>query len=430
MRKFVLILLPLLLIGCDNLGSKKIKTTTELTNKLILESSEPVIVQTQELREFPFFTDLNTHKAYKLSDKKISSAPVFAQGNIYAVDDSGTAIAFSKADKKILWTRNISNKKLDRNYIGGGIAYSNDRLFITNGSRFLTIINSKTGHQLAKREFSDIIRIRPTIIDHHTVLVQTIDNHVYAYDFHQDKFLWQHEDVSETLISSTRVAPIIYNSNALISYNSGRTVSLDLKNGNENWNLNLFQKNSNNEDVSLPNFELSTSSCDPVIENDNVYVANQSGIITKINLSTGQILWQIQADDVQSMIVEGNSLFVTNNAKQIAAISTNVGKVKWLAELGDLSPNKSNKRKSMHFLKPIVNKTPQGFMLSILASDANIYSFEFDNKNHQFTRSITVKGLKNMNYANATCCGETYIITDKYVVFAENNKESKTISNK
>ncbi|MGI4775879.1 MAG: PQQ-binding-like beta-propeller repeat protein [Janthinobacterium lividum] len=427
MKKLTLILLPLLLAGCDGLSSKKAKTITELTAKLSLESQEAIIAS-NDLKEYPFAENLSKYKSYKLSNKKIISSPIIANNIIYAIDDSGTVIAFSKVNKKILWTQNISNRSRDHNHIGGGIAYNSDKLFITNGSRFLIVLNSKTGHELFRKEFSDIIRIKPIMLDQHTVFIQTISNQVYAYDFYNSKFIWQHEGMFETLTSSTYTGPILYNSNILVSYSSGQVISLNAKNGQENWNLNLSQRNSNSGNISLPNFDPVTSSCAPVIEGNNVYIASSAGIIAKVDFSTGQILWQIQASDVQSMAIEGNSLFITNNAKQVSAISTNTGKVKWLASIDLTKDNRSGK--SIQFLQPMISKKAHGLVLSIVASNANIYNFEFEHSSNMLIESTITKGLKNVNYINVTCCGDTYIVTDKQITFIEKTEKPKAILRK
>ena len=425
MKKLTFILLSLLLAGCDGLGSKKNKTIAELTTKLSLESNEPLVVS-NDLKEYPFVEDLSKYKSYKLSNKKIISSPTVVNNIIYAIDDSSTVIAFSKIDKKILWTQNISNRSRDHNHVGGGITYGDNKLFITNGSRFLIILNSKNGHEIVRKEFSDVIRIKPVMLDPHIVFVQTISNQVYAYDFYNSKFIWQHEGIFETLTSNIYIGPIFYNSNILVSYSSGQVISFNAATGQENWNLNLSQSNNSN-DISSPSFDQVTSSCVPVIEGNNLYIANGKGIIAKIDFSNGHILWQIRANDVQSMIAEGNSLFITNNAKQIAAVSTSTGEVKWVTSVDLTKDNRSGK--SIRFLQPIISKKAHGFVLSIPASNANIYNFEFEHGTNVPIESI-IKGLENTNYINVTCCGDTYIVTNKQIVFTAKSDKTDTMSQK
>ena len=412
MKKLILILLPFLLTACEGLGPKKTKYISELTPKLTLESEEPIILPS-ELRNNVFTPSLSKQKTYHLTRNRIVAPPAFAKGVLYFIDDMGIVTAFSKKEKKKLWSQEISHTTHDYNHLGGGIVYSDEKLYITNGSRFLVVLDSKSGYEIMRKEFSDIIRIKPVLLTDQLVVVQTVSNQIYAYDIATSKLVWQHEGLVETLTSSLYVRPILYDSNILINYSSGQIFSFSTKDWQQEWAMNLSQTN----DITLPSFEPVTLSCQPLVEAGHIYLPSSTGKILKVALKTGEIVWEAKASDVLSMSLSGNSLFITNNAKQVAAISTSNGKVKWVGSL-DLTKDKQ-KSKGILLLAPMLSKTEHGFVVSVVAGNGLIYNFESLDNQTLPLEATQVKGLKDTDYVGTTCCGDLYIVNDKQIMFAQ-----------
>lgn len=412
MKKLMLIVLPFLLTACEGIGPKKTKYISELTPKLMVESTEPILVS-NELKADVFKADLTKLKTYTLTKNKIISAPAFAKGIVYSADSRGVVAAFSKKEKKQLWTQEISHTTHDHNHLGGGIVYSDEKLYITNGSRFLIILDSKNGYEIMRKEFPDIIRIKPVLLTDQVVIIQTVSNQVFACDISSGKLVWQHEGMFETLTSSLYIKPILYDSNVLISYSSGQIFSFSTKDWQESWALNLSQTG----DISLPSFEAVTLSCEPIVEANHIYFASSTGKVLKVALKTGEIVWETKASDVMSMTLNGNSLFITNNAKQVAAISTTTGQVKWVGSL-DIT-NEKQKSKAIALLAPVIAKGAQGFVVSVVAGNGLIYNFASLDDGTLPLQATQIKGLKNTEFMGSTCCGDTYLINDKSILFVE-----------
>jgi len=412
MKKLIWIFLPFVLAACEGIGPKKTKYISELTPKLTVESEEPIIVSS-ELKANVFATDLTKQKTYILTKNRIIAPPAFAKGVLYFIDDKGKVTAFSKKEKKPLWTQEISHTTHDHNHLGGGIVYSNEKLYVTNGSRFLIILDSNTGYEIMRKEFPDIIRIKPVLLTDNVVIIQTVSNQMFAYDIAASKFVWQHEGMFETLTSSLYVKPILHDSNVLVNYSSGQIFSFNTKNWQEEWALNLSQSG----DISLPSFEAVILSSQPIVEADYIYLPSSTGKILKVALQSGEIVWEAKASDVMSMTLNGNNLFITNNAKQVAAISTSTGKVKWVGSLEVIK--EKQKSKALALLAPVISKTEQGFAVSVIAGNGEIYNFfSLDDKTLPL-QATQIKGLKNTQFMGATCCGDTYLINDKNIMFVE-----------
>ncbi len=408
----IILLLPFILTSC-NLGAKKIKNIVELTPRLSVETNEAIQIDSTVETNI-FSPEMFRNKEYTITKYKIIAEPIFKKAVVYTIDTKGNVSAFSMKDKSIIWSYNISNNKSDY-YTGGGILYYNDKLYITYGSRYLVVLDSKSGHEIIRKELPDITRIKPVLINDHTIIVQTVTNQILAINIENLNFVWQHEGIIETLSSSYHVAPLAQNGYVLVNYNSGQIFALEANSGKILWANDL----SNQQEIGLPNFEAAFILCKPVINNSYIYIANSAGKIIKLDIMTGNIIWQTKAYDVQSMSLAGNSLFITNNAGQVAAISTEFGKVKFVADLNDEKDIK--KIKASSFLAPMIGKATEekAWNLNIISTKGELYSFQSDINGNLNTTPMISKITKNIEYHGKTCCGTMYFTTDKKIMLVE-----------
>ncbi len=410
-QRWIIFLLPFILTSCG-LGDKKTKNIVTLTPQLSVESNEIIQI------DYAVKTNISSpeilkNKQYTISRHKIISEPIFNKAIVYTIDTKGNISAFSIKNKSIIWSYNISTSTDKCNYyVGGGILYHNDRLYVTYGSRFLVVLNSKSGHEIIRKELPDVIRTKPVLIGDHTVVVQTITNQILAINIDNLNFIWQHEGVIRTLSSSCHVSPIVQNNRVIVNYSSGQIVALETSSGQVLWTNDL-----SHQEIGSPNFEIDSISCTPVVNNSHIYIANSTGKIAKLDIMTGHVIWQTTAYDVQSMCLAGNSLFIINNAGQVAAISIDVGKVKFIANL-----NNKKDIKSSLFLTPIITKVTETgkWNLNIISTKGKLYSFQSDINGNLSTTPHVTKIIKNIKYHGKTCCDNIYFITDKELYFSTN----------
>lgn len=410
MKKILVALfLPLLLVSCDKISSKKVKNIIELTPKLIATSAEPIDVGDQLLEDV-ITSDKSLAKSYSLTKNRAISKPVFAKGVVYISDNKGIISAFDKKDKSFLWSQNTSYHDKNYHHTGGGILVNENRLYITNGTKYLIILDATTGHEITRKEFSDIIKTTPVILGGDVVLIQTVSNQLIAYDVRNSKIAWQHEGLFETLSSTNHIPAVVYNNQVIVNYSSGQVFALNAATGQELWGLNL----SVGHEISLPSFESVTLSCAPIVEHDNLYLASNNGKLVKLNIATGVTVWQIEASDIQSMSASGNSIFVTNNARQVAAISKNNGAVKWVA---DMVNNSGKKHKAAQFLSPFVTAQEDGkWVLNVPSNEGLMYRYA-SNGQYLSIEPVITKIISNVVYSGKSCCGEFYVANDKHIVF-------------
>lgn len=410
LKTIAILLVPFILNACNSFGPKRVKNIVELTPKLALQSNEPIYLDSTT-NIYEFNPNLLKNKQYSFTKGKTVAAPVLVGDIIYALDIRSNVSAFSIGQNKVIWSSNLSKNKKD-NYIGGGILHHNDKLYITYGSRTLVVLDAKSGYEIIRKELPDIIRIKPVMLNDNTVLVQTISNQTMALNAETLKNIWEHEGIKEILSASYFVTPIVHHDNVIIAYNSGHILALNIKNGEVKWNFEF----TNLDRIAIPNFEEASILCTPVVDHNNLYIATGLGKLIKLNLETGGIIWQVDAEDIQSMSLIGNGLFITNNARQIAALNPTTGQVKFVADLNDGKDPK--KLKSSIFLVPFIGQDSSGKQnLNVISANGILYSFTLSDDAHLNTMPNIIKITKNIRYYGVTTNNNLYFSTDRKIIF-------------
>lgn len=413
MKKIILfVLLPILLISCDRFGSGRVKNLIDLTPKLEVESKEKLNFSSGQLKDSQFL-DQKT-KSHKLSKNTIIAKPAIAKGIIYSTDVKGFVSAYSLKEKKILWQTDIAKGALDRNFNYGGILYSSGRLYVTNSSRYLVILDANSGDEIIRKEYPDIVRNKPIMATNSLLLVQTISNQLIAYDIKTSKFLWLHEGELETISTRNHVHPIVYDGNVLVSYSSGEIVYLDAQSGKEKWRYNL----TSISDIGIPSFDPSVIVTTPIIKDEYAYFATSDGKIIKMDLDNGAPAWVKTAEDIQALSLVGDYLLVANNARQVAALSSHNGKTLWVGDL--ISSQERSKRnvQTALFQEPIVTKDGNSFIISVIASNGELYQFKPDASGFIPSEPTIKKIAKNVKYHWMSCCsGKLHLITERDIIY-------------
>lgn len=398
------------LLSCNNLGKTNVKNLIDLTERLEVETSDSLNVEGGKKQPF----SLAKTKSYKLSKNSIIGEPTVAKGVMYSVDKKGYVSAFSLKTKKILWSTDLAKGNLDRGYNIGSVLYSNGKLYVVNGSRYLIVLNATNGHEIIRKSFPDIVRIKPAVAANNLLIVQTVSNQLIAYDLQSSKFIWMIEGGLETIATRNAVAPILYNGNVLASFSSGEIVLADAQTGAQKWHYNL----TTTSDLTSPSFEPALLVTEPIIKENYAYFATSNGDLMKMDLDNGAPSWSRKIYDVQSMSMVGDSLFLTTNARQIAGVNAHNGKVSWIGNLISLKERSAKKVKTVAFQAPFVTKEARGFAVNVIAGNGELYRFN-SSENGRLPETPEILSVeKKIEYYWVSCCsGELYLMTNSHVRF-------------
>lgn len=269
--------------------------------------------------------------------------PVIDDGVLFIVDNKNTVHAFDVDNSfKSKWKKSLINKYQSSEFAGGGIAKHQNILIVTYGSNSVVALDAKNGDMLWQYKLSNISRASP-VISGELAFIITIDNKIYCFDIHSGVSKWAMSGAVESLGVFGSASPAVGGDKVIAPYSSGQLFAIGVTTGQVIWDVSLIKSQQNSTSLYLNDIDTS-----PVISDGIVYVANYTGALFAIDLSTGQIKWvNEQAGGNKFVWVIEDFIFTVNKASQLVAVYKLDGAVKWVLDLLPYELKSQKKQKQL-----------------------------------------------------------------------------------
>lgn len=299
--------------------------------------------------------------------QRITADPVVADGRIFTMDSVGNLSAFSTAGGQI-WTRNLTplrDKSSDA--AGGGLAFSDGKLFVTTGFGRLEAVDPKTGKQLWEQRLEAIGSGTPTVYGNLVYLVSG-DERGWAIDTNTGKVQWQVNSVPSVTNVQSPSAPAVNDRMVIFPFGSGELQSTFRRGGLRLWDAGVA-----GERLGRAINKVGDISGDPVISGSTVYAANHSGRVVALDLETGERKWTADEGALSPVWPVGNSVFLVSDQNQLVRLNSSDGSHIWVVDLPLFLKDKPKKQSTVysHF-GPIL----AGGRLIVASSDGLLRSFD------------------------------------------------------
>lgn len=251
------------------------------------------------------------------------SEPIVAEGTIFTLGGSGL-LAATSVEGDILWTVTTIPEGEDPSAaVGGGISYSQGRIFVATSFGELRAISPKTGETLWSEMFPAPFRSAPTV-ERNRVVIKDASDTAYGIETDTGRRIWQIRRGVETTSSVVTPPPAIIEGLALIAFSSGELLAIAASNGQQQWGLSI---GSGRRDLARG--IITDSSGGPVIEGENVYIANQSGTLLALNGANASREWQIDNGVQDRIAVAGDSIYAMTDRAVLLRAARDDGAVIW-----------------------------------------------------------------------------------------------------
>ena len=258
----------------------------------------------------------------------VMAAPVVHNNKIFVMDSQGLVSAFSLKDGRRLWknnlTANIGGFKQTKSR-ASGLAVENNVLFATTGFGGVFAMNTESGKSLWRRIMESPIRIAPTVTAQ-MLLVQTVDNTLYALDKNNGKELWRFSVAQEDTVIAGGASPAFdADENVVVAgFSNGEVVVLNATVGTPLWSSMLVA----NKQVSSST-DINTIGACPIIDNGVIYAISNSHSMQALDLHSGDKIWEKEIGSMQNMLMAGNYLFAISNRNILYAVEKTSGDILW-----------------------------------------------------------------------------------------------------
>lgn len=336
-------------------------------------------------------------------DRRLLSAPVVADGTVYAVDVNFVVSAYDASDGARRWRFDPEVPKNDREAFGGGVAHDGGRIFLTTGFAMIFAIDAANGQEIWRRATSGPIRAAPTATGGR-IYVITIDNEITAYNAANGETLWSHAGFAEAAGLLGGASPAVSGSTVVAPYSSGEIYALRVENGRVIWFDNLAALRRLDQISSLTDIRGR-----PVIDRGLVFAISHSGRMVAIDQRTGGRAWDRNIGGVEMPWVAGDFIFLITNDSELVGLTRRGGRVRWIRPLPRFEDAK-NREDLIHWSGPVLVSD----RLVVVGSYGEALSIS------PYTGKILgrVKLPAGTSLAPIVAGGTLYIITDKAQLIA------------
>lgn len=336
------------------------------------------------------------------SDFFSASTPIIVSGKMFAADSDGYVRCIDISSGKELWVNNyfadLSKKSIfdtfQDKYLNGGISYNSGMLFVTSGLGEVAVIGEQDGKILWNRKLSSPSRATPLASDAGLVIIQTIDNKVYALDIKTGDVVWAHVGISDEINLLQTYSPIQHKQQIIVQYTSGDLYALDLVSGNEVWSQSI----NPTIDALSHATKLQNVITSPAIANGNVFAFSNDGYIASINADSGHINWKERLRINKQIWIAGDTIFGVNANNKLLAINAADGKLIW-----EFAPNENMERLATLNAPIIANSK-----VIIVSSDGKLYFINPNQPKIEQTLSV----VNNVHLPPLVSDGELYLVSD------------------
>lgn len=281
------------------------------------------------------------------------AAPVISQNRIFVMDSRGKVSSFSLKSGKKLWENTLKAK------IGGfkesksrasGLAVDDNILFATTGFGGVFAMDAKTGQSKWRKIMESPIRIAPTVTTN-MLLVQTVDNTLYALDKNSGQEIWKfgvaHED---TVIAGGASPAYDVEDNVVVAgFSNGEIVVLNATVGTPLWSSMLVDT----KQVSSST-DINTIGACPIVENGAIYAISNGNSMVALDMRTGDKIWEKEIGSMQNMLLVGKYLFVISNRNILYAVEKDTGSVVWSLDVRQYLQGDDNDKSLVYAASPLM----------------------------------------------------------------------------
>ncbi|WP_426022951.1 PQQ-binding-like beta-propeller repeat protein [Brevundimonas sp. PWP3-1b1] len=255
---------------------------------------------------------------------------VAADGKIFVLDGESTVSAVSADTGEVLWKANVKNADRDRNGgFGGGVAVGGGKVFVSSGYRSMSALDANTGAVVWTQQVDAPIHGAPTVSGNR-VFVVDVDSQLFAFDAATGAQDWTYRGIAEPARVMRASSPAVSGNTVVAPFASGQLVALSALNGQAVWEETL-SRTSRTSALS----EVRDVAGRPVISRGMVYGVSHSGVLSALDLRSGQPKWQLPVTGVNAPLPVGDAVFVVSKSGQLITVNRDTGQIYWTRELNE-----------------------------------------------------------------------------------------------
>lgn len=270
---------------------------------------------------------------------RITADPVVAGGRVFTLDAQAQISAVSTAGA-LLWSTDITPPNdASSNASGGGLAYGADKLFVSSGFGLLSALDPATGAVIWQQKLGASGTGTPAVLGD-LVYVVAGDDVAWALETDTGRIRWQLSGSPDIHNVLGGPAPAITDKYAIFAFGAGEVQGAFRKGGLRLWDAQIA-----GERLGVASARVDDITGDPVVVGERVYTGSHSGRTVALDLGNGERIWTATEGPLNRVWPAGDSIFMVTDRNEIVRLATEDGRRIWGHEL-PLFKNKRPRRQS------------------------------------------------------------------------------------
>lgn len=299
-------------------------------------------------------------------DGRITSAPVAANGVIFAMDAEARVVALDAGSGARRWESDVSLEGEDgEEGFGGGLALGEGVLVVTTGFGEVLGLDPSSGAVRWRQALGAPVRAAPAVVPGLAVVV-TRDNTAYGVDPATGTVVWRLQGVAAGAGVLGGASPAISGALAVLPFSSGEIVGAEAASGRRVWSAVLSGGRR-----GLARASISDISGDPVISGSTVVAANQSGRMVAIDGRSGARLWTRTIGAFGPIWAAGDTVFVMADDGKLTRLVLANGQTLWETQL-PLYEDEEDREDPVAYSGPVV----AGGRVLVTSSEGDLIAFD------------------------------------------------------
>ncbi len=259
---------------------------------------------------------------------RLTAQPVVDQGRMFIFDSQQRLYAFDVRSGDKLWSYEVpSIKGRDKVAIGGGVATSGGRVYITSGFGGVFALDAQSGQVIWAQETSAPMSSAPAVASGRVFAISD-ENEIYAFDTLSGEVLWTYQSLAESARVATSPAPAVFGDTVVAPFGSGEVIAIRAESGRDLWVEGLTRAARTNALASINDIAGGVA-----VSEGTVYAASHSGVMSAIDLRTGTIRWSVPAGSIQTPYVAGDAVYLVTTDQELVALNKDTGNAFWIRPL-------------------------------------------------------------------------------------------------
>jgi outer membrane assembly lipoprotein YfgL len=303
----LLLVLPFLGTGCAWVSALLGET----------DHAEPPAALVSMTNSVPITTLWSTKLGAGFDEQFVKLVPAVAEGRVFSAERKGRVRAFDAASGKLLWETDIEAP------LSGGPGFGTGRVLVGTSDAEVVALRADDGALLWRAPVSSEVLSVPQAADG-IVVVRTVDGKVFGLRAEDGTQLWVYERHVPVLTLRGISSPMLRHGRVIGGFDNGKLAALELKDGRPLWEVSVAVPQGRSELERMVDID-----GDPVVVDDDIYVATFQGGVAAVDAESGQVLWSRELSSFAGIGVDDAYLYITDDESHVWALDRQTGTALW-----------------------------------------------------------------------------------------------------